>query len=90
MLVEGPGPRPRRPSTATFLVRIRARLGHQVAAVAVARKLTVLCWRLLIKSEDYLWAPPALVANKTRADIRNRGQPAWTRLCLQHQDAARP
>ena len=50
-----------------FFVRIRARRGHQVAAVAVARKLTVLCWHLLTKDEDYHWARPALVANKTRA-----------------------
>jgi transposase len=32
-----------------FFVRIRAKRGHQVAAVAVARKLTVLCWHLLTK-----------------------------------------
>jgi hypothetical protein len=43
------------------------RRGHQIAAVAVAHKLTVLCWHLLTKGEDYLWARPALVANKTRA-----------------------
>ncbi|MEM6945878.1 MAG: IS110 family transposase [Pseudomonadota bacterium] len=49
-----------------FFVRIRARRGHQVAAVALARKLTVLCWHLLTKEEDYLWARPALVAKKTR------------------------
>src|SRR4029453_9957346 len=50
-----------------FFVRIRARRGHQVAAVAVARKLTILCWHLLTKEKDYLWARPALVANKMRA-----------------------
>lgn len=49
-----------------FFVRIRAKRGHQVAAVALARKLTVLCWHLLMKEEDYLWARPALVAKKTR------------------------
>jgi transposase len=49
-----------------FFVRIRAKRGHQVAAVALARKLTVLCWHLLTKEEDYLWARPALVAKKTR------------------------
>jgi len=32
-----------------FFVRIRARRGHQVAAVAVARKLTVLIWHMLTK-----------------------------------------
>lgn len=49
-----------------FFVRIRARRGHQVAAVAVARKLTVLCWHLLTNEEDYLWARPSLVAHKMR------------------------
>ena len=49
-----------------FFVRICAKRGHQVAAVALARKLTVLCWHLLTKGEDYLWLRPALVAKKTR------------------------
>jgi transposase len=47
-----------------FFLRIRARRGHQIAAVAVARKLAVLCWHLLTKSADYQGARPALVANK--------------------------
>ena len=34
-----------------FFVRIRARRGHQIAAVAVARKLAVLCWHLLTKDD---------------------------------------
>lgn len=58
-----------------FFVRIRARRGHQVAAVALARKLTVLCWHLLTKEEDYLWARPALVANKLRAMELQAGKP---------------
>lgn len=49
-----------------FFVRIRARRGHQIAAVALARKLAVLCWHLLTKRHDYLWARPALVAKKAR------------------------
>ena len=59
----------------SFFVRIRARRGHQIAAVAVARKLAVLCWHLLTKDEDYLWARPALVANKTRAMELQAGKP---------------
>jgi len=43
--------------------------------VAVARKLTVLCWHLLTKREDYRWARPALVANKTRAMELQAGRP---------------
>ncbi|MCC7345991.1 MAG: IS110 family transposase [Variibacter sp.] len=58
-----------------FFVRIRARRGHQIAAVAVARKLTVLCWHLLTREEDYLWARPALVANKRRAMELQAGEP---------------
>jgi transposase len=58
-----------------FFVRIRARRGHQVAAVAVARKLAVLCWHVLTKEQDYLWARPALVANKMRAMELQAGLP---------------
>ena len=59
-----------------FFLRIRARRGHQIAAVAVARKLAVLCWHLLTKSADYQWARPALVANKLRSIELQAGQPA--------------
>ena len=38
-----------------FFVRIRARRGHPIAAVALPRKLTVLGWHGLTKDEDYLW-----------------------------------
>jgi transposase len=58
-----------------FFLRIRARRGHQIAAVAVARKLAVLCWHLLTKDADYQWARPALVANKVRAMELQAGQP---------------
>ena len=58
-----------------FFVRIRAKRGHQIAAVAVARKLVVLCWHLLTREVDYLWARPALVANKVRAMELQAGQP---------------
>ena len=58
-----------------FFVRIRARRGHQIAAVAVARKLAVLCWHMLTKEEDYLWARPALVANKLRTMELQAGRP---------------
>ena len=59
-----------------FFLRIRARRGHQIAAVAVARKLAVLCWHRLTKSADYQWARPALVASKLRAMELQAGQPA--------------
>ena len=58
-----------------FFVRIRAKRGHQIAAVAVARKLTVLCWHMLTKESDYRWARPALIANKRRAMELQSGKP---------------
>jgi hypothetical protein len=58
-----------------FFVRIRAKRGHQIAAVAVARKLAVLCWQLLTKEADYLWARPALVAKKIRDMELASGKP---------------
>jgi transposase len=58
-----------------FFLRIRAKKGMQVAAVAVARKLAVLCWHLLTRDTDYLWQRPALVAHKVRAMELQAGQP---------------
>jgi transposase len=58
-----------------FFLRIRARRGHQVAAVATARKLAVLVWHLLTRETDYLWARPALVAHKVRALELQAGRP---------------
>lgn len=49
-----------------FFLRIRARRGQHIAAVATARKLAVLLWHLLSKGESYLWARPALHARKLR------------------------
>jgi transposase len=58
-----------------FFLRIRARRGHQIAAVATARKMAVLAWHLLAKETDYLWARPALVAHKLRALELQAGRP---------------
>jgi len=59
-----------------FFLRIRARRGEQIAAVATARKLAVLCWHLLARQEDYAWARPALHAKKLRALELKAGMPA--------------
>lgn len=60
-----------------FFLRVRARRGHQVAAVATARKLAVLAWHMLSKEEDYLWARPALLAAKLRKlELRAGATPA--------------
>ena len=57
---QAPGP------VRAFFLRIRARRGQHVAAVATARKLAVVIWHLLIKGESYVWARPSLRAKKLR------------------------
>ncbi len=59
-----------------FFLRIRARRGKQIAAVATARKLAVLCWHLLAKQEDYAWRRPALHAKKRRDLALKTGFPS--------------
>jgi transposase len=77
-----------------FFVRIRARRGHQIAAVAVARKLTVLCWHRrrarIINGRARRWSPTRPARCNFKLAIRREGQPARTCLCLQHQGATRP
>jgi transposase len=62
-------------SLRAFFLRIRAKRGHQIAAVALARKLAVICWHLLTKETEYLWQRPALVAHKDRSMELQAGQP---------------
>jgi transposase len=50
--------------------RIQKKRGHNVAVVAVARKLAELVWQLLTKQEDYLYAIPRLTDEK-RARVRS-------------------
>jgi transposase len=50
-----------------FYQRVRARRGMQIAVVATARKLTVLCWHLVVHEQDYVFARPSLTAKKHRA-----------------------
>jgi transposase len=38
----------------------------QVAVMATARKLAVLCWHLIIKQQDYAFALLSLIARKQR------------------------
>lgn len=59
-----------------FYERIRGRRGIQVAIVATARKLAVLCWHLSVKGEDYAFAMPSLVAHKQRKLELKAGQPS--------------
>ena len=67
MLVEAAWAAARAPGPLrAFFLRVRARRGQHVAAVATARKLAVLIWHLLSKGESYAWARPALHARKLR------------------------
>jgi transposase len=59
-VVQQPGP------LHAFYERIRARRGHQIAVVACARKLAVLFWCLLTRSQDYAHQQPSLTAKKLR------------------------
>lgn len=68
--VRGPGP------LRAFYERVRGRRGTHVAAVAVARKITVIVWHLLTRGEDYTWVRPALHAKKLRDLELRSGQPA--------------
>jgi len=58
-----------------FYQRVRARRGMQVAAVATARKLAVLCWHLTIRQEDYAFTLPSLIAHKRRKLELRAGAP---------------
>ena len=49
-----------------FFLRVRARRGQHVAAVATARKLAVIIWHLLSKGESCVWSRPSLHARKLR------------------------
>lgn len=76
MLVEAAWAAARSPGPfRAFFRRISARRGQHVAAVATARKLAVLAWRLLTRGEDYAWARPALQARKQRSLELRAGQP---------------
>ncbi len=49
-----------------FYRRVKDRRGFQVATVATARKMVVLCWHLVTKEQDYAFARPSLNAHKRR------------------------
>ena len=59
-----------------FYQRVQARRGMQIAVVATARKLAVLCWHLIISGEDYAYAQPSLVAHKRRKLELRAGLPS--------------
>ena len=48
----------------------------QVAVVAAARKLAVLCWHLIARGEDYAFQRPSLTEKKLRALELRAGMPS--------------
>jgi transposase len=69
------------PLAATYW-RVRRKRGHNVAVVALARKLVVVVWHLLRNGEPYRYAPAASTRTKLRSLVprgqrtRARRQPA--------------
>jgi hypothetical protein len=67
MLVEAAWAAARSPGPLrAFFLRIPARRGQHVAAVATARKMAIVIWHMLRDGKDYIWARPALHAKKLR------------------------
>ena len=62
-----------------FYVRTKNRRGHGKAIVATARKLAVLFWCMLTRSEDYAHQQPSLTRKKLRRLEITAGAPKYTR-----------
>lgn len=62
-----------------FYERLKARKGHGKAIVATARKLSVLCWCMLTREEDYAHQQPSLTRKKLRRLEIAAGAPKNTR-----------
>jgi transposase len=58
--IRSPGP------LRAFYLRIRARRGHPIAIVAVARKMASLFWHLLVREQGYAYTLPTAMAKKIR------------------------
>jgi transposase len=84
MATRAPGP------LRAFALRVRARRGPNVAAVALARKLCVLAWHLLSRQEDYAFARPSLAQSKLRRLelLTGTGRPRFARAPKPESSAA--
>jgi transposase len=67
--IRSPGP------LRAFFERVRARRGHAIAIVAVARKMCVLFWHLLTRGEDYAYQMPLVTKKKLRKIELKAGAP---------------
>ena len=64
------------PVPCAFYERIRARREMQIAVVATARKLAVLCWHLIVKREGYAFARGSPTEKKLRKLELRAGMPS--------------
>jgi hypothetical protein len=62
-----------------FYQRTKTRRGHGKAVAATARKLAVLFWCMLTRSEDYAQQQPTLTRKKLRRLEITAGAPKHTR-----------
>ena len=62
-----------------FYERTKARRGHGKAVVATARKLAILFWCMLTRSQDYAHQQPSLTRKKLRRLEITAGAPKYTR-----------
>jgi transposase len=62
-----------------FYERTKARRGHSKAIVATARKLAVLFWCMLTRSEDYAHQQPSLTKKKLRRLEITAGAPKYAK-----------
>ena len=65
-----------------FYARTKNRRGHGKAILATARKLAVLCWCMLTRSEDYAHQQPTLTRKKLRRLEITAGAPKYTRRAV--------
>ena len=61
-----------------FYERTKTRRGHGKAIVATARKLAVLFWCMLTRSQDYAHQQPSLTRKKLRRLEITAGAPKYT------------
>ena len=68
-------PDPAFPPLGHFFARIKRRKNHNIAVVAVARKLAMIAWQMLVHNEPYRYAIPKTTdAKLSRLRIRATGQ----------------
>ena len=78
-----------------FHQRVAARRGVNIATVAVARKMVIIAWHLLSKSENYAFMRPSLYRQKIRklelaiGGARQRGKKLPDRAFLRPRDQRR-